>query len=59
MKEDEKVNIGLMSHGVHYNITVSKSIADKMGEIRGRNPEKWKDNQMELLLEAKKALEEK
>ena len=55
--EDHKVAVGLRGrNGIHFNIVMDEEVANKMGEIRGEDPQKWED-EMELKKEAHRRLE--
>ena len=55
--EDKMVDLYLKQGEIRLALSVPKPTADKMSEIRSRNPEIWKDKELDLLEEAGKELD--
>ena len=56
--EEEEVNVGIWEGDMHFNLSIPKSVDEKMSEIRSRNPQLWKGRDFDLMQEANKELEE-
>jgi hypothetical protein len=55
--EDRNVELCLCQGGIRFLVTIPSIVADKMGELSNQEPEKWRNRDVELLLEAERVIE--
>ena len=55
--EERNVELCLRQEGIRFLVAIPSMVADKMGELSKEEPEKWKNRDAELLLEAEMVIE--
>ena len=55
--EERNVDLCLRQGKLRFLVKVPSMVADKMGELSQQEPEKWRNRDVELLLEAERVIE--
>jgi hypothetical protein len=55
--EDRNVELCLCQGRLRFLVTIPSMVAQKMGELFKQEPEKWKNRDVELLLEAERVID--
>ena len=55
--DERNVELCLRQGGIRFLVAIPSMVADKMGELSKQEPKKWRNRDVELLLEAEKVIE--